>query len=73
MRSIIHLVDKVRGKMYKTKATKVAKKWNVRLTVTSEEEKQIKKEAIDNEMKVSDYIKLKVLGNSPMSTQGKSS
>ncbi len=59
--------------MYKAKATKVAKKWNVRLTVTSEEEKQIKKEAIDNEMKVSDYIKLKVLGNSPMSTQGKSS
>ncbi len=52
--------------------TQKVKKWNIRLTVSSEEEKQIKKEAIDNDMKVSDYIKLKVLGNSPMSTQGKS-
>ncbi len=51
--------------------TKKQKQWTVRLSLSLEEEQQIKKEAIDNDMKVGDYVKLKVLGNFPISTEGK--
>ena len=39
------------------------KDWNIKLKVSPEEEKRIKKEAIDNDMRVAEYIKLKVLGD----------
>ncbi len=51
------------------------KSWNIKLQVNIEEEKQIKKDAIDHEMKVAEYIKYKLLDRlSPkvISTQGKS-
>lgn len=41
------------------------KEWNVKLRVSPEEEKKIKKDAIDYEMKLSEYIKFKVLSESP--------
>ena len=51
-------------------------RWNIKLRVTSAERKQIQKEAIENDMRVAEYIKLKVLGapiHSLDLTQGKSS
>jgi len=54
-----------------TRVTKEQKKWTLRLTVSLEEEKRIRKEAIDNEMKVSDYVKFKVLGDPALSTEGR--
>lgn len=47
------------------------KGWSIKLKVTPEQEKKIKKEAIDLEMRVPEYILLKVLGNSRLSTEGK--
>ena len=64
-------MDKTKSEIYKTKVTKAQKKWNIRLTVSSEEEKRIKKEAIDNDMKVSDYVKFKLLGSPQLPTEGK--
>ncbi len=40
------------------------KEWNIKLRVSLEEEIRIKKEAIENRMRISEYIKVKVLGNS---------
>ena len=57
--------------MDKGQRAKKQKKWTVRLSLSAEEEKKIKKEAIDNEMRVCDYVKFKVLGNFPVSTEGK--
>ena len=48
------------------------RQWNIKLRVSSEEERKIKKEAIDHDMRVAEYIRLKVLANSSISTQGKS-
>ncbi len=51
-------------------------RWNIKLRVTSAERKQIQKEAIDNDMRVAEYIRLKVLGGYSTSlnlTQQKSS
>ena len=39
------------------------KQWHVKLKVSPEEERKIKKEAIENDMRVAEYIKLKVLGD----------
>ena len=50
------------------------KEWHVKLKVSPEEERKIKKEAIDNDMRVAEYIKLKLLGdgsNCLNLTQGK--
>ena len=38
-------------------------RWNIKLKVTSQERKQIQKEAIDNDMRVAEYIKVKLLGD----------
>lgn len=43
---------------------KTIKQWHVKLKVSIEEERRIKKEAIDHGLKVADYIKLKVLEDS---------
>ncbi|MDJ0718343.1 MAG: hypothetical protein QNJ54_29645 [Prochloraceae cyanobacterium] len=51
------------------------KGWNIKLQVSVEEERRIKKDAIDYDMKVAEYIKHKLLDNlSPNQnlTQGKS-
>ena len=51
-------------------------RWNIKLRVTSAERKQIQKEAIDNDMRVAEYIRLKLLGGYSTSlnlTQQKSS
>jgi len=37
------------------------KGWNIKLQVSIEEERQIKKDAIDYDMKVAEYIKHKLL------------
>lgn len=47
------------------------KEWHVKLKVSLKEEQRIKKEAIDNNMRVAEYIKLKILNNPPISAQGK--
>lgn len=47
------------------------KEWHVKLKVSLEEEKRIKKEAIDNNMRVAEYIKLKILANPAILNQGK--
>ena len=53
-----------------------SKEWHLKLRVTLEEETRIRKEAIDNRMKISEYVKLKVLGVPSVRTtsiEGKSS
>lgn len=47
------------------------KEWNVKLRVSPEEEKKIKKDAIDYEMKLAEYIKFKVLTEFPAPSRGK--
>lgn len=47
------------------------KDWNVKLRVSPEEEKKIKKDAIDYEMKLAEYIKFKVLIELPTPNPGK--
>ncbi|MDJ0718810.1 MAG: hypothetical protein QNJ54_32055 [Prochloraceae cyanobacterium] len=47
------------------------KEWHVKLKVSLEEEHRIKKEAIDNNMRVAEYIKLKILTNPAHSIKGK--
>lgn len=49
------------------------KGWSIKLPVSPEEEKRIRKEAIDYDMRVSDYIRYKVLGDFSQATEGKSS
>ncbi len=44
-------------------AVKKMKEWHVKLKVSLEEEHRIKKEAIDNNMRVAEYIKTKILSN----------
>ncbi len=58
-----------------TKTKAKVKGWNIKLQVSCEEERKIKKDAIDYDMKVAEYIKHKLLDrlsaiNNP--TQGKS-
>ena len=58
-----------------TKTKAAVKGWNIKLQVSVEEERKIKKDAIDYDMKVAEYIKHKLLDrlsviNNP--TQGKS-
>ena len=58
-----------------TKNQLTLKGWNIRLKVSPEEERKIKKEAIDNDMRVAEYIKqvlLDRLSASQNPTQGKS-
>ncbi len=50
---------------------KQIKEWHVKLKVSLEEERRIKKEAIDNDMRVSEYIKLKILDESRILKQSK--
>ncbi len=45
------------------------KEWHVKLKLSLDEEQRIKKEAIDNNMRVAEYIKLKILNNPPMLIQ----
>ena len=40
------------------------KEWHIKLRVSHEEERKIKKEAIDNDMRIADYVKQKLLGSS---------
>ncbi len=47
------------------------KDWNVKLRVSLEEEKKIKKDAIDYEMKLAEYVKFKLLTESPALSSGK--
>ncbi len=57
------------------KSQNCLKGWSIKLQVSPEEEKKIRKEAIDNDMRVAEYIKVKVLGdgsNCVDLTQGKS-
>lgn len=48
--------------------------WTIRLRVSPEERKQIQKEAIDRDLSIAEYIKLKLLDDSSMKNlvQGKS-
>lgn len=43
--------------------------WNVKLKVTPQERKQIQKEAIDLDLKIGEYVKLKLLGDSSFSEE----
>ncbi|MDJ0717767.1 MAG: hypothetical protein QNJ54_26690 [Prochloraceae cyanobacterium] len=43
--------------------TNTSERWNIKLKVTSQERRRIQKEAIDLDLRVADYIKLKVLGD----------
>ena len=45
------------------------RRWNIKLRVTPQERRRIQKEAIDLDMRVSDYIRLKVLGDSKLEKQ----
>lgn len=47
------------------------KEWHIKLKVSPEEEQKIKKDAIDYEMKVAEYIKFKVLTEFPAPNRGK--
>jgi len=40
-----------------------AEQWNIKLRVTSKERRKIQKEAIDLDMRVSEYIKSRLLGS----------
>jgi len=51
--------------------SQLKKEWHVKLKVSLEEEQKIKKDAIDYEMKVGEYIKFKALTEFPESTRGK--
>jgi len=46
--------------------------WTIRLKVSSEERKQIHKDAIDRGLSIADYVKLKLLQNSSHLSEGKS-
>jgi len=52
----------------KTMNLKTIKQWHIKLKVSIEEERKIKKEAIDQGLQVGEYIKLKVLGDSSTKT-----
>ncbi len=43
-------------------STKQSQQWTIRLRVSPEERKQIHKEAIDRDLSIAEYIKIKVLG-----------
>lgn len=47
---------------------KTIKQWHIKLKVSIEEERKIKKEAIDQGLQVGEYIKLKVLADSSTKT-----
>jgi len=49
------------------------KEWHVKLRVSFEEERSIKKAAIDHNLKVAEYIKRKTLTDAPILIEGKSS
>ena len=51
--------------------SKQKKEWHVKLRVSPEEEQKIKKDAIDYEMKVAEYIKFKALTEFPALIRGK--
>jgi len=51
---------------------KSVKEWHVKLKLSLEEEQKIKKDAIDYEMKVAEYIKFKALTEFPAAIPGKS-
>jgi len=51
--------------------SRLIKEWHVKLKVSREEEQKIKKDAIDYEMKVAEYIKFKVLTEFPAPNRGK--
>ena len=61
-----------------TKSTKKqtnTKGWNIKLQVSIEEERKIKKDAIDYDLKVAEYIKQKLLdrlSTNQISIEGKS-
>ena len=58
-----------------SKTPTTLKGWSIKLQVSPEEEKRIKKEAIDNDMRIAEYVKLKLLGDNSNCldlTQGKS-
>jgi len=43
------------------KNQQITKDWTVRIKVTREEEKQIKKKILDSDMNIGEYIKSKIL------------
>jgi len=43
-----------------------SQRWNIKLNVTPQERRKIQKEAIDLDMRISEYIKLKLLGDLPI-------
>lgn len=47
------------------------KEWHIKLKVSYEEERRIKKEAIDHDMRVAEYIKSKILSNPPVLVERK--
>lgn len=44
----------------------LAEKWNIKLKVTAKERRKIQKDAIDLDLRIGEYVKLKLLGDLPI-------